>query len=83
MKNSLAQLAIPGATLLVCVTPNARANKVEMEAEAIKVSVTVTPSDGKANAAVIKLLSKALGVPKSRLTLVRGHTSRHKVVRVD
>ena len=83
MKNSLAQLAIPGATLQVRVTPNARANKVEMEAEAIKVSVTATPSDGKANSAVIKLLSKALGVPKSRLTLVRGHTSRHKVFRVD
>nr|WP_299787837.1 DUF167 domain-containing protein [uncultured Marivita sp.] len=42
-----------------------------MEAEAIKVSVTATPLDGKANAAVIKLLSKALGVPKSRLTLVQ------------
>lgn len=83
MKNSLARLAIPGATVQVRVTPNARANKVEMEAEAIKVSVTATPSDGKANAAVIKLLSKALGVPKSRLILVRGHTSRHKVVRVD
>ena len=83
MKNSLAQLAIPGTTLQVRVTPNARANKVEMEAEAIKVSVTATPSDGKANAAVIKLLSKALGVPKSRLTLVRGHTGRHKFFRVD
>jgi uncharacterized protein YggU (UPF0235/DUF167 family) len=54
-----------------------------MEAEAIKVSVTATPSDGKANAAVIKLLSKALGIAKSRLSLVRGHTSRHKVFRVD
>jgi len=52
------------------------------EGDVLRVYVTVVPEDGKANAAVLKLLAKALGVPKSRLEIVRGHTARDKVVRV-
>lgn len=82
-KNSLASFAQSGATFAVRVTPNARANKVEIEDETIKISVTAPPADGKANAAVIKLLSKALGVAKTRLNLVQGHKGRDKVFRLD
>lgn len=82
-KNSLADLAIPGATITVRVTPNARANKVVMDNGLIKIGVTVPPEDGKANAAVTVLLSKALGVPKSSLKLVQGHKSRDKIFRLD
>jgi uncharacterized protein YggU (UPF0235/DUF167 family) len=48
----------------------------------IRVYVTTVPEDGKANAAVQKILAKALGIPKSRLTLIRGQTSRDKVFRI-
>ncbi len=82
-KNSLADLAIPGTTITVRVTPNARANKVVMDNGVIKIGVTAPPEDGKANAAVMVLLSKALGVPKSKLTLVQGHKSRDKIFRLD
>lgn len=82
-KNSLADLAIPGTTITVRVTPNARANKVVMDDGVIKIGVTAPPEDGKANAAVMVLLSKALGVPKSKLTLVQGHKSRDKIFRLD
>jgi len=41
------------------------------------------PEDGKATAAVVKLLSKATGVPKSRLTLLRGAASRDKLFREE
>lgn len=82
-KNSLADLAIPGTTITVRVTPNARANKVVMDDGVIKIGVTAPPEDGKANAAVTVLLSKALGVPKSSLTLVQGHKSRDKIFRLD
>ena len=82
-KNSLADLAIPGTTITVRVTPNARANKVVMDDGVIKIGVTAPPEDGKANAAVTVLLSKALGVPKSSLTLVQGYKSRHKIFRLD
>lgn len=44
--------------------------------------VTAPPEGGKANAAVCKVLAKALGVPKSRVRVVRGDTARHKSVEV-
>lgn len=39
--------------------------------------------DGAANDRVIKLLAAHFGVPKSRITIVRGHTSRQKLVEVE
>ncbi len=39
--------------------------------------------DGAANDGVIKLLAAHFGVPKSRVTIVRGHTSRQKLVDID
>jgi uncharacterized protein len=45
--------------------------------------VSAPPVDGKANAALCRLLAKALGVAPSRVTIVRGQTTRDKVVRVD
>jgi len=50
--------------------------------EELEVRVTEAPSDGAANAAVIRLLAVALGLSKSQLTLVAGHTGRHKRIAV-
>ena len=50
--------------------------------DGIRVYVTVVPEGGKANAAVIKLLAKEIGIAKSRLKLIRGDTARDKVFRV-
>ena len=79
----LSHLAQPGTEIAVRVTPRAARNAVTLDGETIRVTVTVVPEDGKANAAVVKLLAKALGVAKSRLVLVRGASSRDKVFRVD
>ena len=45
--------------------------------------VTAPPQGGRANAAVVALLAKTLGVAKSRLQIVRGHGSRDKLVMVE
>jgi uncharacterized protein (TIGR00251 family) len=45
--------------------------------------VSAPPLDGKANAALCKMLAKALAVPRTTVTVVRGETARDKVVRVD
>lgn len=82
-KGSLAHLATPGAEFAVRVTPKAARNAVIEAETGLRVSVTTVPEDGKANAAVIKLLATALGVPKSRLTLIRGATARDKRFRLD
>ena len=79
----LSHLAQPGTEIAVRVTPRAARNAVLLDGDMIRVTVTVVPEDGKANAAVIKLLAKALGVAKSRLVLVRGASSRDKLFRID
>lgn len=78
----LSALAIPGTEIAVRVTPKSSRNAVVAEDGLIRVYVTTVPEDGKATAAVVKLLAKALGVPKSRLDLVRGATSRDKLFRI-
>lgn len=78
----LSHLAVTGAEIAVRVTPKAARNAVVAEGGAIRVYVTTVPEDGKATAAVVKLLAKALGVPKSRLDLIRGATARDKVFRI-
>ena len=75
--------AEPGAEIAVRVTPRASRNAVVQDGDVLRVYVTVPPEGGKANAAVVKLLAKSLGIAKSRLTLLRGQSAREKVFRVD
>jgi uncharacterized protein YggU (UPF0235/DUF167 family) len=79
----LRHLARAGTQIAIRVTPKASRDRVVAEGDRLRVYVTTVPEDGKANAAVQKLLAKALGVAKSRLTLIRGHTTRDKVFQVD
>ena len=86
MRNALpdlSDLATPGATIPVRVTPNASRNAITHENGCIRIIVAAAPENGRANAASAKLLGKALGVAKSRLSLVHGATSRNKVFRLD
>lgn len=79
----LSHLALSGTTLAVRVTPNARRSGVELVENQIRISVTETPEAGKATEAARMALAKALGVAKTRLTLLRGATSRTKLFRLD
>ena len=81
--SDLSHLAIPGAEIAVKVTPRARRNAVDATGPILRVHVTAPPDKGKANDAVIRLLADALGVAKSRLTLIRGATARDKTFRLD
>jgi len=47
------------------------------------VRVTASPEGGKANAAVERTLAEALGVPRSAVRVVRGHTARVKQLEID
>lgn len=72
-----------GSEIAVRVTPKASRNAVKQDGDVLRVYVTVAPEGGKANVAVAKLLAKSMGIAKSRLTLIRGQTSREKVFRLD
>jgi uncharacterized protein (TIGR00251 family) len=69
--------------LAITVKPRAAKNAAVRTPEGVLVRVTAPPAEGAANAAVVETLAKALGVPKSRLTIVAGATGRVKRVRVE
>lgn len=70
-----------GGTLVrLRVQPKASREAVTGSAAAIKVALTAPPVEGEANAALLALLAKRAGVPKSALRLVSGEKSREKAV---
>jgi uncharacterized protein (TIGR00251 family) len=77
-----------GLVLYLRVTPNAGRDGIDGAetrddgATVLRVRVKALPDKGKANAGVISLLAKALGLPKSSFSLMAGETSRLKTVMV-
>jgi len=76
-------------TLSVKLTPKASSDRVgEVRKlpdgqEQLTAYVTAAPDKGKANEALIRLLAKHLGLPPSRFKIVRGHTSRNKLIEIE
>ena len=89
-KPSKTKRAAPGgktdaAVLAVRVTPNAAATELagwELEGDrpVLLVRLAAPPVDGKANAELVRFLTKELGCPKMDVAVVRGSTGRDKVV---
>jgi uncharacterized protein len=68
----------------VRVHPSARRAKIEkLGPREYKVHVTAPPEKGRANREVLEALASHLGIPVSRLRLVRGAASRIKIVAVE
>jgi uncharacterized protein YggU (UPF0235/DUF167 family) len=68
----------------VRVNPKSSFNTIKVEEDEqgfrIKIYVTAAPEDNKANEAVLRLLAKELGIPKTSLSIVQGLHSRTKVI---
>jgi uncharacterized protein (TIGR00251 family) len=70
-----------GVLLAVKVQPRASSNAVgEPLGNELRMKVTAPPVDAAANEALIRLVADCLDCPRNRIELVRGHTSRHKVL---
>jgi uncharacterized protein len=83
MDASFAKDVSDGCTLSVRLHPGARKNSVTgVHADALKIALTAPPVDGKANEALIAFIAEALDLPRARVVLVAGATSRAKVVRI-
>jgi len=66
------------------VRANSKFQKIEKLGEhEFKLWVRPPARDGLANGAVIKLLSEYLGIPKSRISIEKGHTSKNKVILIE
>jgi uncharacterized protein len=77
-------MAEASTRLRLRVSPGAgRAGIVGRQGDAWKVRVTAPPEDGRANEAVLRLLSDVLSVPRRDLSIVSGHTARDKIVALD
>jgi len=74
---------VKAGELRVRVTPGARTESIAIVEGAVQVKVRARPQDGAANAAVEVLVAKALGIPKSHCRVLRGATSREKVLGVE
>ena len=70
-------------TIEVRVTPRASRSEIVGFADGtLKVRISAPPVDNTANTELVKLLSKRLGVPKSAIEMIAGHTSRTKRLRI-
>ncbi len=77
-------MAGSGSTISVRVHPRSSQDRIQgFRDGTLRVNVTSPPHNGRANAALLELLADALGVAKSRLRIVRGRSSRDKLVAVD
>lgn len=74
--------------LYIKATPNSVKSKIsgkftdEKNQEYLKINLAAVPEDGKANEELIRFLSKLLNISKSKIEVIRGETSRIKVVRI-
>jgi uncharacterized protein (TIGR00251 family) len=69
--------------IAVTVKPNAKKAEVTKLSDAeYRVAVRPPAQDGKANEAVIDLLADYFGIAKSSVKIIRGHSSRHKLLEV-
>jgi uncharacterized protein len=72
------------AELRVRLQPRARRDEIVGERDgAVVIRVTAPPLDGRANDALCRLVAKHAGVAPSRVSVVRGHRARDKVLQVD
>jgi uncharacterized protein (TIGR00251 family) len=72
-----------GATFAVKLHPRAKKSSITGEVgDALKVSISAPPIEGRANKTVIEYFAKLLKVPRSSVSIAAGQNSRNKVIRV-
>ena len=68
---------------IVSVIPRSSVNEVVAEnCSYLKIKLTAAPVDGEANQALVKFLAKKFGIPKSHVEILKGLTSKDKLVRI-
>jgi uncharacterized protein len=72
-----------GITFAVKIHPRAKKSAITGElGDALKVSLTAPPVEGRANEACVEFFAKLLKVPRSSVTIASGQSSRNKVIRI-
>ena len=72
-----------GVLLSVKLQPRAFANEIgDALGNELRIKVTAPPVEAAANEALLKLLAQQLHCPRNRVDIIRGHTSRHKTIKL-
>ena len=75
--------SVEGVSFAVKIHPRAKKNAITGEVgDALKVSLTAPPLEGRANEACIEFFAEVLNVPRSSVSIAAGQGSRNKVIRV-
>jgi hypothetical protein len=83
-RRSASRDSISQARIAVKVQPGASRDCLAGKAGAEwKITLTAPPVEGRANRACTEFLARLLGVPRSAVTIVRGETSRRKLIQID
>lgn len=69
-----------GLIVKLKIVPNSSKNDIVLEDGFIKVKVTAQPIENKANKALVEYLSKTFKVPKTKIEIVKGDTSKEKTI---
>jgi uncharacterized protein len=73
-----------GVTFAVKIHPRAKKNAITGElGDALKLSLSAPPVEGRANEACVEFLGNLLNWPRSSITIASGQSSRRKVIRVS
>jgi uncharacterized protein (TIGR00251 family) len=72
-----------GVLLAIKLQPRASKNEIgETLGDELRIKVIAPPVDAAANEALLRLLAETLDCPRGKVELLRGHTSRHKTVKI-
>ena len=73
-----------GEVVKIRVVPNApKTAAAGAYGDGVKIKINAPAMDGKANAELIKFLSKFFGIERGAIEIISGETTRDKVVRID
>jgi hypothetical protein len=82
--DSTAKNKAAGARIAVRAQPGAAADRlVGKTNDEWKITLTAPAVEGRANRACTEFLARLLGLPRSAISIVRGETSRRKLVQID
>ena len=80
ISENVLKIADDGIILRLRISPNASKNQFIFADDMIKLKITAQPIENKANKAVIEYLSKLFKVPKTKITILKGDTSKEKTL---
>ena len=77
-------MSVQRAVISIRVIPNATKNEIAgFAGNVLRVKIAAPPVKGKANEELLDFLCRLLAVDKNRISIIRGHTARNKVIAID